>query len=47
MDRLKDNKGGLIALAAGTIAIGYLIYSSVAKGQAVEDDQTEIDRNEC
>ena len=48
MERIKENKGGLIAVAAGAIAIGYLIYASATKNKdAAVDELTEVDQNEC
>ena len=39
MDRLKENKTGVIAaVAAGALAIGYLIYASSSKAKGVADD---------
>ena len=39
MDRLKENKTGVIAaVAAGALAIGYLIYASSSKEKDVKDD---------
>jgi len=47
MDRLKENKGGVIAIAASALAIGYLVYSQVkGKDAAIEDDQTTVDARE-
>ena len=50
MDKLKDNKGGIIAaVAAGALALGLIIYASSGKSKSADDDddKTQVDQQDC